>query len=65
VFYYGHKGMAIPIPGQNLPLIVHPTVSIGYIGFILVLAAGGAALAALWPSVRASRMRPIQALSAV
>ena len=65
VLYYGHKGMILPIPGMLAPLHVFPLVSAGYILFILGLAAGGAALAALWPSVRASRMRPVEALSAV
>jgi ABC-type lipoprotein release transport system permease subunit len=48
-----------------VPLNVFPTVSGGYILFILALSVGGAALAALWPSVRASRMRPVEALGAV
>lgn len=65
VLYYGHKGMILPIPGMLVPLHVFPVVSISYILYILVLAAGGAALAALWPSVRASRMRPVEALAAV
>lgn len=65
VLYYGHKGMVLPIPGMLVPLHVFPVVSISYILYILVLAAGGAALAALWPSVRASRMRPVEALAAV
>ena len=65
VLYYGHKGMILPIPGMLVPLHVFPVVSISYIFYILVLAAGGAALAALWPSVRASRMRPVEALAAV
>jgi ABC-type lipoprotein release transport system permease subunit len=47
------------------PLHVYPLVSLSYILSILALAAGGAALAALWPSVRASRMRPVEALSSV
>jgi ABC-type lipoprotein release transport system permease subunit len=57
--------MILPIPGMLVPLHVFPVVSISYILYILVLAAGGAALAALWPSVRASRMRPVEALAAV
>jgi putative ABC transport system permease protein len=65
VLYYGHKGMVLPIPGMLVPLHVFPVISISYILYILVLAAGGAALAALWPSVRASRMRPVEALAAV
>jgi ABC-type lipoprotein release transport system permease subunit len=31
----------------------------------LLLATGGAVLAALWPSLRASRLRPVQALASV
>lgn len=65
VFYYGYKGMVLPIPGMLVPLHVFPVISASYILFILALAAGGAALAALWPSVRASKLRPVEALSAV
>ncbi len=65
VFYYGYKGMVLNIPGSLLPLHVFPTLKLSYIFFILAVAAGGAAMAALWPSVRASRMRPVTALSAV
>jgi len=65
VLYYGHKGMVLPVPGALAPLHVFPLISAQYILFILALAAGGAALAALWPSVRASRMRPVEALSSV
>jgi putative ABC transport system permease protein len=65
VLYYGHKGMVLPVPGALAPLHVFPLISAQYILFVLALAAGGAALAALWPSVRASRMRPVEALSSV
>jgi putative ABC transport system permease protein len=65
VLYYGHTGMVLPIHGMLVPLHVFPVISGSYILFILALAAGGAALAALWPSVRASRMRPVEALSSV
>lgn len=65
VVYYGHTGMVLPIPGMLVPLHVFPVISASYILFILALAAGGAALAALWPSIRASRMRPVEALSSV
>ena len=65
VAYYGHKGMVLHIPGSLLPLYVFPTLKLSYILSILAIAAGGAAIAALWPSVRASRMRPVEALSAV
>jgi putative ABC transport system permease protein len=65
VLHYGHKGLPIPVPGSTVPLSVYPAVGVSYILFILALSAGGAALAALWPSVRASRMRPVEALGAV
>lgn len=65
VLYYGHKGMVLRISGTAAPFHVHPTISVNYILFILALAAGGAALAALWPSLRASRLRPVEALSSV
>lgn len=65
VLYYGHKGIILRFPGMLAPMHVYPRVSAGYILFILALAAGGAALAALWPAVRASRMRPVEALSSV
>lgn len=65
VFYFGYKGMVLRVPGMLAPLHVFPTVSTGYILSTLALAAGGAALAALWPSVRASRMRPVEALASV
>ena len=65
VLYYGHVGITFKFPGMLAPLHVYPLVSVGYILFILALATGGAAMAALWPSVRASRMRPVEALSSV
>ena len=65
VFYYGYKGIVFKFPGMLAPLHVYPTVGMGYILFVLVLAAGGAVLSALWPAVRASQMRPVEALAAV
>jgi putative ABC transport system permease protein len=47
------------------PLHIYPNINLGYILFVLGLAAGGAVLSALWPAVRASQMRPVEALAAV
>ena len=41
------------------------TMTLGYVLFTLALATAGAVLAALWPAVRASRLRPIEALAHV
>ncbi len=65
VFYYGYKGIVLKFPGMLAPLHIYPTVTVGYILFVLGLAAGGAVLSALWPAVRASQMRPVEALAAV
>jgi putative ABC transport system permease protein len=65
VSYYGWKGIILRLPGMLAPLHIAPTIDLRYIGFIIVLAVGGASLAALWPAVRASRMRPVEALSSV
>lgn len=65
ILYYGSKGIVLKFAGMTAPLVVYPTATAGYILYILALAAGGAALAALWPSLRASRLRPVEALSAV
>jgi putative ABC transport system permease protein len=65
VYYWGHKGIILRFPGMLAPLSIYPTVSLNYNLFILALAAGGAALAALWPAIRASGLRPVEALSAV
>jgi putative ABC transport system permease protein len=65
ILYYGSKGIVLKFAGMTSPLVVYPTATAGYILSILALAAGGAALAALWPSLRASRLRPVEALSAV
>lgn len=65
VSYFGHKGILLRLPGMLAPLHIYPRVGLGYELFILALSAGGAQLAALWPAIRASRLRPIQALSAV
>lgn len=65
VTYYGHAGITFRFPGMLAPLHIYPRIGTGYILFVLALAAGGAALAALWPSVRASRMRPVEALASV
>lgn len=65
VGYLGYKGMLLRVPGMLAPVHIHPRVSLGYVLLILSISAGGAALAALWPAIRASGMRPVQALSAV
>ena len=65
VSYLGYKGILLRIPGMLVPVYIYPRLSVGYICFVIMISATGATLAALWPAVRASSLRPIQALSAV
>jgi putative ABC transport system permease protein len=57
-------GITIPVPGSTVPALVilhlQPLVLAAAFG----MAALGATVATLWPAVRASRLRPIQALNA-
>jgi putative ABC transport system permease protein len=56
-------GIELKTPGQRLPYIMHPHVTPGYVGGIVLLAAVGAVLFALYPAWRASRLRPVEALA--
>ncbi len=58
-----HRGILLPAPGANVDSIIRPYVSFGYLGRSVVIAVVGAGLAALWPAWRASRLRPVEALS--
>lgn len=65
ISFLGYKGILLRVPGMLAPVHIHPRVSLGYVSFALLISAGGAALVALWPAMRASAMRPVQALAAV
>jgi putative ABC transport system permease protein len=65
VTYFHHHGIALKFANMTAPVHIHPWIGSGYIAFVLALAAGGAALASLWPALRASRLRPALALGAV
>ncbi len=58
-----HRGILLPSPGANVDSVIRPSVSVGYVVYAVVLATGGAALAALWPAWRAARLRPVEALA--
>lgn len=65
VWYWHRHGITLRFATMNAPFHLYPSITSGYVVFVLALAAGGAALAALWPSLRASRLRPVEALAAV
>ena len=58
-------GLSIKPPGATLPDIVRPFVSLAFVARAVIGAMIGAAIAAVYPAYRASRMTPIEALGAL
>lgn len=63
VAWMGRRGIAFSFPGTSLPFTLMPFTSAGYVAQVALLAAAGAGLFALYPALRASRLRPVQALA--
>jgi len=63
VFRVGRHGLHFHM--GNTSMLVQPWMDLKFLLVALLLATGGAVLAALWPSLRASRLRPVQALASV
>jgi len=63
VFRIGKSGLHFHMGNSTLHL--HPFVDVGFFVLALALAAAGAVLAAIWPALRASRLRPVTALASV
>lgn len=63
VFRIGQSGLHFHMGTATLH--VHPFVDAGFFVFALVLTSVGAVLAAIWPALRASRLRPVTALASV
>jgi putative ABC transport system permease protein len=63
VLQLGRTGVAFRV--GDVPLHIHPSVGMPYVALTLALATGGAVAAAIWPSLRASRLRPVEALASV
>nr|CCA65709.1 predicted ABC-type transport system [Stigmatella aurantiaca Sg a15] len=61
--WLNQKGIRIPAPGASVDSIIRPVIPLTYLVRATVLAIVGASLAALWPAYRASRLRPVEALS--
>lgn len=61
----GAVGVRLTTPGASLPQLIVPTIGVSFLAFMVVLGALGAAAAALYPAWRASRLRPVEALTKV
>lgn len=61
--YLLNTGIQFQFPGQRVDVVLYPVVTALFVGQVLVLAVISAVLASFFPAYRASRMRPVQALS--
>lgn len=59
----GAQGMNFTITGSNVPTILYPWVGTNFLGLVLSLATGSALIAGLIPAYRASRLKPVEALT--
>ena len=58
-------GLDMPPVGTHVPNIVRPTIGLGYNLFAAGVSTAGAVVAALYPAWRASKLRPVEALTHV
>ncbi|MCX6130456.1 MAG: FtsX-like permease family protein [Proteobacteria bacterium] len=56
-------GIVLKLPGQQVATVLYPNINTSFVLIVLVLAVSSALIAGLIPAWRASRMKPVQALS--
>jgi putative ABC transport system permease protein len=65
IAHYTQHGISFRLSNMAMPLHIRPWIDPAYLLETLGLAVFGAVLAALWPALRASRQRPVEALASV
>ncbi|MBK8205092.1 MAG: ABC transporter permease [Bdellovibrionales bacterium] len=63
LLYLHAKGLAFALPGQTIATVLYPSVSIGFLIKVFFLALASALVASFIPAYRASKMKPVQALT--
>lgn len=63
LLYLNTKGLVFALPGQTVATVLYPSVSISFLIQVFVLALNSALLASFIPAYRASKMKPVQALT--
>lgn len=58
-------GIPISAPGSSLKFILRPFLTLDFVVTTFSFTTFGAALVSVWPAWRASRLRPVEALSAI
>ncbi len=56
-------GIVLKLPGQQVATVLYPDISLNFVLLVLALAVASALIAGLIPAWRASRMKPVEALS--
>lgn len=57
------RGISLTVPGSDVPMVIRPFMTSGYLAMVVAIAAAGALVFALYPAWRASRLRPVEALA--
>lgn len=63
LFYLNAKGLVFALPGQTVATVLYPSVSISFLIQVFFLALISALVASFIPAYRASKMKPVQALT--
>jgi putative ABC transport system permease protein len=65
VVFLNQRGIPFNTPGTNFTNLLRPFVPLAYLAQAVLTATLGAALAAVWPAWRASKLQPVDALRAL
>lgn len=63
LLYLNTRGLVFALPGQSVATTLYPNVSIAFLLKVFLLALFSALVASFFPAYRASKMKPVQALT--
>jgi ABC-type lipoprotein release transport system permease subunit len=63
LLYLQTKGLSFALPGQSIATVLYPSIGIGFLVKVFLLALASALGASFVPAYRASKMKPVQALT--
>jgi putative ABC transport system permease protein len=63
LFVLNKHGLAFALPGQSVTTVLYPTIKVAFLAKVFLLALSSALGASFIPAYRASKMKPVQALT--